>query len=137
MAVRARPLSSSEHSQGCRECLRLESTLGLVDAGGDRKFDFDYVYGPNTAQSVIYDQTTAPLLNHIFEGYNATIIAYGQVILKIKLKIIFFKLYFLIRLELARLSQWALLSVGTEARKMTLPESSLAPWMSSFNGDLA
>ncbi len=85
VAVRARPLSSTELSQGCRECLRLESTLGLVDAGGDRKFEFDFVYDPSTAQSVIYEQTTVPLLKRIFDGFNATILAYGQVTFKIQL----------------------------------------------------
>ena len=75
VAVRVRPLSSSEKTQGSRECLRLDSRLPVVDAGGDRKFEYDFAYGSKARQSDIYEQTTAPLLNRVFDGFNATILA--------------------------------------------------------------
>jgi hypothetical protein len=78
VAVRVRPLSSSELKEGCRPVLKLDQQHGLVDAGGDRKFDFDFVYGQTSAQSDIYEQTTVPLLNRVMDGFNATILAYGQ-----------------------------------------------------------
>ena len=75
VAVRVRPISGTERGQGCRECLRLDSKLPVVDAGGDRRFDYDYVYGPKSLQSDVYSQTTVPLLKHVFDGFNATILA--------------------------------------------------------------
>jgi kinesin family protein 4/21/27 len=77
VAVRARPLSSSEKAQGCRDILHLHRET--VDAGGEnRTFDYDYVFGTGASQADIYEQTTVPLLNRVFEGFNATILAYGQ-----------------------------------------------------------
>jgi kinesin family protein 4/21/27 len=76
VAVRVRPLSSTEKIQGCRPCLKL-SDRG-VDAGVDRRFEFDYVFTSDTPQQNIYELTTVPLLNRVFDGYNATILAYGQ-----------------------------------------------------------
>lgn len=76
VAVRARPLSTTEKSQGCRECIKLSHTK--VDAGSERKYDFDFVYGPESPQLKIFQETTMPLLNRVFDGFNATILAYGQ-----------------------------------------------------------
>ncbi len=83
VAVRARPLSESEKSAGSRECIRLDSANGGVDAGHgnlDRKYDFDFAYPPEASQKRIFEETTVPLLNRVFEGKNATILAYGQVL---------------------------------------------------------
>mmetsp|Transcript_29510 Transcript_29510/g.28671 ORF Transcript_29510/g.28671 Transcript_29510/m.28671 type:complete len:357 (+) Transcript_29510:521-1591(+) len=41
-------------------------------------FAFDYVYGPESTQSHVYDTTAKPAVNSVLEGYNATILAYGQ-----------------------------------------------------------
>jgi len=77
VAVRARPLSSSEKAQGCRDILRLDRET--VDAGGDtRRFQYDYAFGTDSSQTEIYEKTTVPLLNRVYEGFNATILAYGQ-----------------------------------------------------------
>jgi kinesin family protein 4/21/27 len=78
VAVRVRPLSGGEKKEGSRAVLKLDQTKAFIDAGGDRKFDFDYLYGQNSEQSNIYEQTTVPLLNRVMDGFNATILAYGQ-----------------------------------------------------------
>ena len=46
--------------------------------GKDRVFAFDSVYGPEAGQEGIYDEWVAPLVDALFSGYNATVLAYGQ-----------------------------------------------------------
>lgn len=41
-------------------------------------FTFDHVYGPTSSQSEVYVQTAKPAVLSSLEGYNATILAYGQ-----------------------------------------------------------
>jgi len=42
------------------------------------QFSFDYVYGPDSTQQFVYDNTARPAVLSLLEGYNATILAYGQ-----------------------------------------------------------
>lgn len=44
----------------------------------DRTFTFDKVFGPNSQQSDLYDQSIVPIVNEVLDGYNCTIFAYGQ-----------------------------------------------------------
>jgi Cdc6-like AAA superfamily ATPase len=41
-------------------------------------FAFDYVYGPKSEQGFIYENTAKPAVLSVLEGYNATVLAYGQ-----------------------------------------------------------
>ncbi|EJD02223.1 kinesin [Fomitiporia mediterranea MF3/22] len=41
-------------------------------------FAFDQVHGPETSQFDLFRDTAAPLLSRFLEGYNCTILAYGQ-----------------------------------------------------------
>ena len=41
-------------------------------------FAFDWVYDPNSTQDFIYENTAKPAVQSVLEGYNATILAYGQ-----------------------------------------------------------
>ncbi|ORX71425.1 kinesin-domain-containing protein [Linderina pennispora] len=43
-----------------------------------RTYNFDFVYGPETSQISVFDSSIAPLLARFVEGYNVTILAYGQ-----------------------------------------------------------
>ncbi|KAI9505748.1 P-loop containing nucleoside triphosphate hydrolase protein, partial [Coemansia spiralis] len=43
-----------------------------------RNFHFDYVFGPDSKQTSVYDTAIAPLLSRFVEGYNVTVLAYGQ-----------------------------------------------------------
>ncbi|KAF2748500.1 kinesin family protein-like protein [Sporormia fimetaria CBS 119925] len=43
----------------------------------DQTFAFDRVFDENTTQSDVYEATTKGLLDSVFEGYNATVFAYG------------------------------------------------------------
>lgn len=50
-----------------------------VVLGKDKSFTYDYVFDMDTQQETIYSHCTEKLIEGCFEGYNATIFAYGQV----------------------------------------------------------
>lgn len=50
-----------------------------VVLGKDKSFTYDYVFDMDTQQESIYSHCTEKLIEGCFEGYNATIFAYGQV----------------------------------------------------------
>ncbi|CCI42806.1 unnamed protein product [Albugo candida] len=78
VAVRVRPLSSTEIAHANENCLQLQSTRIRVGLQQDKEFDFDAVYPPESNQEDIYTQLIPPLLDRFFDGYNATVFAYGQ-----------------------------------------------------------
>ncbi|KAJ2235117.1 hypothetical protein GGI13_008625, partial [Coemansia sp. RSA 455] len=41
-------------------------------------FTFDYVFSPEVSQEQVYDDAIGPLVDQFVQGYNATILAYGQ-----------------------------------------------------------
>ncbi|KAJ1654804.1 hypothetical protein IWQ61_005328 [Dispira simplex] len=51
---------------------------GTGVGSGLKQFTFDYVFGPQSAQSDIYEASVVPLLDKFVDGYNVTILAYGQ-----------------------------------------------------------
>lgn len=49
---------------------------------GSHSFIFDHVYGGGGSPSdKMFEECAVPLLDALFQGYNGTVIAYGQVIL--------------------------------------------------------
>lgn len=50
-----------------------------VVLGKDKAFTYDHVFDMDTQQESIYSHCTEKLIEGCFEGYNATIFAYGQV----------------------------------------------------------
>lgn len=49
---------------------------------GAHSFIFDHVYGGGGSPSEnMFEECAAPLIDALFQGYNGTIIAYGQVVL--------------------------------------------------------
>ncbi len=47
-------------------------------ANKKQTFSFDHVHGPETSQHTIYAATAEPLIARFIEGFNCTILAYGQ-----------------------------------------------------------
>jgi hypothetical protein len=41
-------------------------------------FTFEAVYGIESTQRLLYDETAFPLVESVIHGYNGTIFAYGQ-----------------------------------------------------------
>lgn len=77
VAVRIRPLNANEMSVSATHHIHARSAVQL-NAGNDNAFSFDYIFGPSTDQSAIYDDSVFPLIGAAFEGFNATVFAYGQ-----------------------------------------------------------
>jgi hypothetical protein len=44
-----------------------------------KSFTFDYLFDENSSQKDLYTRSVSPLVDRFLEGFNATILAYGQV----------------------------------------------------------
>ncbi|KAK6940261.1 Kinesin motor domain [Dillenia turbinata] len=78
VAVNIRPLITSELLVGCTDCVSIVPGEPQVHIGS-HAFTFDYVYGSGGSTSLrIFNDCVAPLVDAIFHGYNATVLAYGQ-----------------------------------------------------------
>ncbi|RNA29301.1 chromosome-associated kinesin KIF4A [Brachionus plicatilis] len=78
VALRIRPLNQRERNDACSKCLRTISNEPRIIIGKDKPFTFDYVFAQNTPQLDVYVASVQPLLDALFKGYNATVLAYGQ-----------------------------------------------------------
>jgi kinesin family member 4 len=78
VALRIRPLNTREKADGCGECVRTLSDVPQVILGKDKGFTFDFVFSKSTPQIEVYETAVQPLLNSLFNGYNTTVLAYGQ-----------------------------------------------------------
>lgn len=77
-----RPLLEGERLQGrgeIEECVKVVSQKQLV-LGGEHSFTFDRVLLPESSQADAYHKCTAPLVHSALEGFNATLLAYGQTV---------------------------------------------------------
>jgi hypothetical protein len=110
VAVHVRPLIGDEKLQGCKDCVAVVPGKPQVQIGS-HSFTFDHVYGSTgTPSAAMFDQCVAPLVDGLFQGYNATVLAYGQVCLN--------------RLGQGRPTPW-----GLPARRDHISGSSHEPWL--------
>ncbi|GLT49385.1 hypothetical protein SLA2020_229450 [Shorea laevis] len=78
VAVHIRPLIGDERTQGCKECVSVTPGKPQVQIG-THSFTFDHVYGNSgSPSSSMFEECIAPLVDGLFQGYNATVLAYGQ-----------------------------------------------------------
>ncbi|XP_075408003.1 kinesin-like protein KIF21A isoform X2 [Tenrec ecaudatus] len=78
VAVRIRPQLAKEKIEGCHICTSVTPAEPQVFLGKDKAFTFDYVFDLDSQQEQIYSQCIEKLIEGCFEGYNATVFAYGQ-----------------------------------------------------------
>ncbi|XP_049738776.1 kinesin-like protein KIF21A isoform X5 [Elephas maximus indicus] len=78
VAVRIRPQLAKEKIEGCHICTSVTPGEPQVFLGKDKAFTFDYVFDIDSQQEQIYFQCIEKLIEGCFEGYNATVFAYGQ-----------------------------------------------------------
>lgn len=84
VAIRVRPMNSTEKSNNSVNCIEMDRTNNTVtivktDGPADPKsFSFDAVYDQYSTQRSVYDEVAFPMVESVFEGYNGTIFAYGQ-----------------------------------------------------------
>ncbi|KAL1817747.1 kinesin-like protein KIN-4A [Daucus carota subsp. sativus] len=78
VAVHIRPLIGDERLQGCKDCVSVVPGKPQVQLG-PHSFTFDHVYGSTgSPSSGMFEECVAPLVDGLFQGYNATVLAYGQ-----------------------------------------------------------
>ncbi|XP_028924822.1 kinesin-like protein KIF21B isoform X1 [Ornithorhynchus anatinus] len=78
VAVRIRPQLSKEKIEGCHICTSVTPGEPQVLLGKDKAFTYDFVFDLDTLQEQIYTACVGKLIEGCFEGYNATVLAYGQ-----------------------------------------------------------
>ncbi|CAB1313447.1 unnamed protein product [Coregonus sp. 'balchen'] len=78
VALRIRPQLAREKIEGCHICTFVTPGEPQVMLGKDKAFTYDYVFDMDSCQDSIYANCTEKLIEGCFEGYNATIFAYGQ-----------------------------------------------------------
>ncbi|XP_029325475.1 kinesin-like protein KIF21A isoform X4 [Mus caroli] len=76
--ARIRPQLAKEKIEGCHICTSVTPGEPQVFLGKDKAFTFDYVFDIDSQQEQIYTQCIEKLIEGCFEGYNATVFAYGQ-----------------------------------------------------------
>uniref|UniRef100_K7GIN5 Kinesin family member 21B n=1 Tax=Pelodiscus sinensis TaxID=13735 RepID=K7GIN5_PELSI len=75
---RIRPQLSKEKIEGCHICTSVTPGEPQVLLGKDKAFTYDFVFDLDTWQEQIYTTCVSKLIEGCFEGYNATVLAYGQ-----------------------------------------------------------
>lgn len=89
VGVRCRPASTDacddgnsleEGGRGCRQVVHLEGKSVEVDCGKARSKTFllDQTFGPDSTQQDVYDNFVRPVVSDVLEGYNGSVLAYGQ-----------------------------------------------------------
>lgn len=63
----------------CRICTQVTPNEPQIVLGADKAFTYDYVFDVNTAQNDVYVDCVEKLVIGAMKGYNATVLAYGQV----------------------------------------------------------
>ncbi|KAI5057754.1 hypothetical protein GOP47_0027769 [Adiantum capillus-veneris] len=78
VAVHVRPLIAIERLQGCKDCVTITPGQPQVQIG-NCSYTYDHVYGSTATPSErIFEECVVPLVDGLFNGYNATVLAYGQ-----------------------------------------------------------
>lgn len=75
-------LNSLQHAFYCLGSRGSHDSLTLTQVQiGSHSFTFDHVYGDGgSPSSSMFEECIVPLVDGLFQGYNATVLAYGQVV---------------------------------------------------------
>lgn len=81
---RFRPFNSKENAANPCKLHRIANNKQLIikeqkqEKQEEMSFLYDYVFDVDSTQQQVFEQVGYPVLNNIIEGYNGTIMAYGQ-----------------------------------------------------------
>lgn len=86
VVVRCRPINQKELNDGHKQVVKMEPQRGVVslckggiDKDNDPKtFQFNSCFPWDCTQQLVYDDAARPIVDSVLEGYNGTILAYGQ-----------------------------------------------------------
>ena len=77
-------MNDREKERGCQSVVEVDSKNSQVNLYKDERreqpksFSFDCVFGADSPQQLIYEQSAFSLVESVLDGYNGTIFAYGQ-----------------------------------------------------------
>lgn len=83
VAVRCRPMSSSETKRGCGSVINIKDNTVSIKAKNAKEseaksFTFDHCYFTDTTQTQVFNDLGKNVVYQGLDGYNGTIFAYGQ-----------------------------------------------------------
>lgn len=68
VAVRVRPLVSSEIDRGCQDILNVIQPENQVQVRNDKAFTFNHVFGPKCTQDEFYETAVSGMISKLFKG---------------------------------------------------------------------
>ncbi|KAK0396631.1 hypothetical protein QR680_001793 [Steinernema hermaphroditum] len=91
VAVRLRPLNEQEKARRAFQCVysldsqrvllvdpeKFENNVLRQNRQHERQFSYDAAFAPNASHEEVHAATTAPLIDFVVSGFNATVFAYG------------------------------------------------------------
>lgn len=84
VCIRFRPMIHKKEKEDGRMCCDIDTKAGSIqitdpeDKSRTMPFTFDRVFGMSSTQQGVYAETAAPIVQSVVQGYNGTVIAYGQ-----------------------------------------------------------
>jgi Kinesin motor domain len=84
VVLRCRPFSEKEKAAGHSNVCTIDKKLASVtindekSVGPPKVFTFDSVFDHTCTQSEVYNTTARDIVDSVLEGYNGTVLAYGQ-----------------------------------------------------------
>lgn len=106
VALRIRPQIPRELIDMCRMCTQVTPGEPQIILGADKAFTFDYVFDVESMQAEVYNACVERLVDGALKGYNATVLAYGQVCL------LFMLLFYLNYIYFVSISNYISLSLS-------------------------
>lgn len=81
VVIRVRPMLTRDErlSQSCVRLLH-DSNQIVVGRKTAKVFAFDHLFAADSTQTQVFETCALPLLNDVWNGYNATVLAYGQTV---------------------------------------------------------
>ena len=84
VVCRFRPLNDKEQIQSKSLCVDFQEDQQTVsinsqyENGEDLTFTLDHIFPPSGSQEEVYQIAAKPIVNAVFQGFNGTVLAYGQ-----------------------------------------------------------
>jgi hypothetical protein len=81
VCCRVRPRNARADSEQGQDAFTLQNSAVYPREGANRTtgYPFDRVFGPSSTQQDVFDAIGKPMVRAALEGFNATILSYGQV----------------------------------------------------------
>ena len=78
VGLKIRPLNEKETNEGAQNILKVKQnrkTVHCTVPSKQNNFNFDWAFDSDESQAQVYNDLSGPLLDSLFDGINATILA--------------------------------------------------------------